>query len=177
MRSTTMTTRHWLALSLEGSLPLHQSPVTDHGSRAALTGEDKAAILTGDDWTSARALAGEAAKPSNHGCGRRGIRRGRAPVHLCGAGGSPRGSDPADPHARARRHLGALWISFRARKTFFRVAAGSVRSRPFSGAENSFGNERRGAGPGDSRRRPGAADENSRRGAQDRGAHRRRVKG
>src|SRR5438128_4772099 len=129
--------------------------------RFALTGEEKAAILTGDDWSASRTPRWEKAEPGAHRRGRRWLSRAGAALDLrCARRVAHRGHS-SHLHARARRCPDALRFCLLARKAFFRIAHFRLRRRPGARAENSFRDERGRTGSRDSRRRSRAAHENS----------------
>src|SRR6266566_3470233 len=136
--------------------------------RFALTGEEKAAILTGDDWSASRTPRWKKAEPGAHRRGRRWLSRAGAALDLrCARRVAHRGHS-SHLHARARRCPDALRFCLLARKEFFRIAHFRIRRRPGARAENSFRDERGRTGSRDSRRRSRAAHENSRRGKENR---------
>src|SRR5882724_5709866 len=84
----------------------------------ALTGEEKAAILAGDDWTAPRRTCRQTPQPSDGGCRRCRISGCGAALHFRRARRASHRSHTSDSHACPRRRSGALRISFFARKTF-----------------------------------------------------------
>src|SRR5437660_11236774 len=90
--------------------------------RFALTGEEKAAILTGDDWSASRTPRWKKAEPGAHRRGRRWLSRAGAALDLrCARRVAHRGHS-SHLHARARRCRDALRFCLLARKECFRIA-------------------------------------------------------
>src|SRR5205823_11044027 len=86
---------------------------------AALTSEEKAAILASDDWPASRAPCRKKTESSALGCGRRGVPRASAALDVRRARRAAHRSEPPDSYPRPRGCAGAVRICLRARKTFF----------------------------------------------------------